>query len=223
MLNGTHPNPNLQIHRRGPNQKRKDPPLMPTPTRSAPPTQPQPSLTHHLLISNHELFTGTTQTPFLSHAGCGTLSSGALTQWMVQDGHYTRAFLQFIGALIGKLRLPPGVHTQFNPVFRTLDLLISALNNIRREMTFFEITAQKYNIQLVDDGPNFITRSQIDLFQSACSPSTSLLEGMVVLWANEHVSPTTSHLSPFISHGICHLVLPRMLPDLFHVHQLQMI
>src|ERR1700760_4970308 len=67
VLNGTHPNPNLQIHRRGPNQKRKEPPIVPAPVRQTP-SQPQPSLTHHLLTSNHALFSSATQTSFLSHA-----------------------------------------------------------------------------------------------------------------------------------------------------------
>jgi thiaminase len=109
---------------------------------------------------------------------------------MVQDGHYTRGYIQFIGALIAKIRLPSVANSQFHPMYRTMDLLISALNNIRREMSFFEITASKYHIQLIDDPPNYITRSYLDLFTGVSSPSSSLLEGMVVLWATEHVSHT---------------------------------
>jgi hypothetical protein len=198
MLNGTHPNPNLQVVRRGPNQKRKDPPtLVPAPARD-PPGPPatmmaqQPSLTSFLLKTNHDIFSAATQQPFLSHAGCGTLAAAPLAQWMVQDGHYTRAYLQFIGALIGKLRLPATANSQSHPMYRTMDLLISAINNIRREMRFFEITATKYGIQLTDDPPNFVTRSYLDLFTSVSSPSASLLEGLVVLWATEHVRPSRS-------------------------------
>jgi hypothetical protein len=186
MLNGTHPNPNLQIHRRGPNQKRRDPILVPAPSRP-PPGPPQPSLAAHLVNTNATLFGSATQQPFLSHAGCGTLSAAALTQWMVQDGHYTRGYMQFIGCLIGKIRLPPAANSQFHPMYRTMDLLISALNNIRREMSFFEITATKYGIQLTDDPPNSITRAYLDLFMGVAAPSASLLEGLVVLWATEHV------------------------------------
>jgi len=105
---------------------------------------------------------------------------------MVQDGHYTRGYIQFIGALIAKIRLPSVANSQFHPMYRTMDLLISALNNIRREMSFFEITATKYGIQLVDDPPNYVTRAYLDLFTGVSSPSSSLLEGMVVLWATEH-------------------------------------
>jgi thiaminase len=194
MLNGTHPNPNLQVHRRGPNankRTRDGVPIAPatsTPTRSsAGPQSFVPSLTTHLLSNNATVFNAGTQQPFLSHAGCGTLAAAPLAQWMVQDGHYTRGYIQFIGSLIAKIRLPSVPNSQFHPMYRTLDLLISALNNIRREMSFFEITATKYGIHLNDDPPTHITRAYIDLFNSVSSPGASLLEGMVVLWATEHV------------------------------------
>jgi thiaminase len=147
-----------------------------------------PSLTNHLLKSNHALFTAATNQSFLSHAGCGTLSSAALAQWMNQDNHYTRAYIQFVGSLIGKLRLPIIANSQFHPMYRTLDLLISAINNIRREMGFFENTAMKYGINLTEETPNFITRAYMDLFEAVSAPSASLLEGMLVLWATGHVS-----------------------------------
>jgi thiaminase len=188
MLNGTHPNPNLQIHRRGPNNKRSRDSAQGMVSPATPrPAPSQPSLTAHLLSTNSTIFGAATQQAFLSHAGCGTLSASALAQWMVQDGHYTRGYIQFIGALIAKIRLPSVPNSQFNPMFRTLDLLISALNNIRREMSFFDITATKYAIQLNSDPPNFVTRAYLDLFVAVSSPGASLLEGMVVLWATEHV------------------------------------
>lgn len=194
VLNGRAPNPNLQVHRRGPNQNKRardgQPVVAGTPRTSlGGNNQFLPSLTNHLLNSNSQAFTAATQQPFLSHAGCGTLAAGPLGQWMVQDGHYTRGYVQFIGSLIAKIRLPQTNSSQFNPMYRTLDLLISALNNIRREMSFFEITATKYGIQMGDDLPNPITRAYLDLFISCSSPSASLLEGMVVLWATEHVGP----------------------------------
>lgn len=72
-------------------------------------------------------------------------------------------------------------------MYRTMDLLISALNNMRREMQFFEITTTKYGLVLGQEGPTPIARALLDLFVSASSPSASLLEGMVVLWGTEHV------------------------------------
>lgn len=196
VLNGHAPNPNLQVHRRGPNQNKRNrdgqPISNPTPRQSTGGGTNAfvPSLTAHLLNSNSPSFTAATEQPFLSHAGCGTLAARPLGQWMVQDGHYTRGYVQFIGALISKIRLPSVPNSQFNPMYRTLDLLISALNNIRREMSFFEITATKYGIQMGEEPANPITRAYLDLFIASSSPSSSLLEGLVVLWATEHVSDT---------------------------------
>jgi len=192
MLNGTHPNPNLQVHRRGPNQNKRGrdgQPIAPSiPHQSATPTnQPMPSLTSYLLTTNKDAFTAATQQPFLSHAGCGTLAAAPLVQWLVQDAHYARGYIQFIGQLLSKIRLPAIPNSQFHPLYRTMDLLISALNNIRREMSFFEITATKYGLQMTEDPPSFVTRAYLDLFVSASSASASLLEGMVLLWATEHV------------------------------------
>ena len=72
-------------------------------------------------------------------------------------------------------------------MYRTMDLLISALNNMRREIQFSEITATKYGLSLGTELPTPVTRGLMDLLISASSSSASLLEGMVVLWGTEHV------------------------------------
>lgn len=187
ILNGTHPNPNLQVHRRGPNTNKRTREGQPIAPHPGPPPQQSPSLVAHLLNRFQAPFTAATQQPFLSHAGCGTLSAPALTQWLVQDAHYARGYIRFIGNMLAKLRLPVVPNSQFHQTYRVMDLLISALNNIRREMTFFEITATKFGLQMTDEPPNRITRAYLDLFLSSTSSGASLLEGMVVLWATEHV------------------------------------
>ncbi|KAJ4352019.1 uncharacterized protein N0V89_007365 [Didymosphaeria variabile] len=185
VLSGQQPNPNLQINRRGPNNKRARDGQQLAPHMNMPPPI-APSLTAHLLTICAQPFTQATQQPFLSHAGCGSLAPGPLSQWLVQDGHYARGFIRFVGQLLAKLRLPQTANSQFHPMYRTMDLLISALNNMRREMSFFEITATKYGLTLNQDPPTPITRALLDLFVSASSSSASLLEGMVVLWGTEH-------------------------------------
>ena len=217
MLDGTHPNPNLQVHRRGPNQNKRSrdggllgPPQSSNSTSSAsgtggigglggngvasvgrisaPVVQVISSLTSHLLNRNQNIFQAATQQPFLSHAGCGTLAASPLTQWMIQDSILARGYIRFIGGLLAKVRLPAVQNSQFHPLYRTVDLLLSALNNVRREMQFFEITATKYGLQLSDDAPTHITKAHLDLYMSASSGGSSLLEGMVIVWATEHVS-----------------------------------
>lgn len=186
VLTGQHPNPNLQVHRRGPNSKRARDGQPIAPHVHMPPSV-SPSLTAHLLAVCATQFTHATQQPFLSHAGCGSLAPGPLSQWLVQDGHYARGYVRFVGQLLAKIRLPQTTNSQFHPMYRTMDLLISALNNMRREMQFFEITATKYGLTLSHDPPTPITRAFLDLFISTSSASASLLEGMVVLWGTEHV------------------------------------
>ncbi|KAF2623170.1 heme oxygenase-like protein [Macroventuria anomochaeta] len=184
ILNGQQPNPNLQVHRRGPNTKRArdGQPIAPNPMQQ----HQAPSLTNHLLATCSGPFAQATQQPFLSHAGCGSLAAGPLSQWLVQDGHYSRGYIRFVGQLLAKIRLPQTQNSQFHPMYRTMDLLISALNNMRREMQFFEITATKYGLALGNEPPSPITRALLDLFVSASSSCASLLEGMVVLWGTEH-------------------------------------
>jgi thiaminase len=152
------------------------------------PPKPAPSLANHLLCRDPDGINAATQQPFLSHAGCGTISSAALTQWLAQDAHISREFVSFVGRLIGKMRLPDTAITMENTTFRTFDLLISTLNNVRREMSFFDTTASKYGLQIEPELPKPATKGYVDLLASASGSGASLLEGLVLLWTTEHVS-----------------------------------
>ncbi|PYH45479.1 putative transcription regulator PAB1642 [Aspergillus saccharolyticus JOP 1030-1] len=83
---------------------------------------------------------------------------------------------------------------------QTLQTLTAALNNITRELDFFITVADLYGLDLnapfsaatastTTTGTEFaaspITTAYTDLFISAGSAGTSLLEGLVVLWATE--------------------------------------
>ncbi|KAL6702786.1 hypothetical protein ACN47E_000922 [Coniothyrium glycines] len=215
ILNGQQPNPNLQVHRRGPNNKRPrdGQPIAPS-VQMAP--HPAPSVTAHLLATCSAAFTQATQQPFLSHAGCGSLAAGPLSQWLVQDGHYARGYIRFVGQLLAKIRLPQTQNSQFHPMYRTMDLLISALNNMRREMQFFEITATKYGLALGNESPTPITRALLDLFVSASSSSASLLEGMIVLWGIEHCYRSAWQYASSFSNSLSH---PSNEPHIIALHQ----
>lgn len=196
MLNGSRPNPNLQVQRRGPNSAKRNREGQSIAPQPLAPTATSPSLTAHLLASQATAFSQATQQSFLSHAGCGSLAAGPLLQWLVQDGHYQRGYIRFIGQLLAKIRLPQTQNSQFHHMYRIMDLLISALNNMRREMQFFEITTTKYGLNLSHDPPTPVTRAVLDLFVSASSSSASMLEGMVVLWGTEHVGRSCVNHSP---------------------------
>lgn len=169
-----------------------------TPSDSSPrpslPRTPQlaevPSLAQHLLVQAQDLLTNGTQHAFLSHAGCGLLTENALNQWLTQIGYISRSLVSFTGALIGKIRIPEIDDLECDSTFRCLDLLCSAVNNMKKELEFLEATKRKYGLEINFDEPKPPTKGFIDLFNSASCPSATLLEGMVMLWAIETVSCT---------------------------------
>ncbi|PPJ58434.1 hypothetical protein CBER1_09284 [Cercospora berteroae] len=174
---GSRPNPNLLVGSRPSNG---------AVNHMRPPQRPNPSLVNHLLNKWPEKFTKATQLQFLSHAGCGTLSTPALSHWLGQNGHISRAMIAFIGNLIGKVRLPDVPDSKQSTQFRALDLLISTVSNLRKEIDFIENTKRKYGIHTDNEPPLPITKAYVDLLTSSAESRSSLLEGMVALWATEH-------------------------------------
>ena len=102
---------------------------------------------------NKEAVGQAVQVQFLSHAGCGTLQGNALQQWLTQQTHLSRASTAFIGSLIGKIRLPATDFPQSDTSHRALDLLVSTINNAKRELEFLRTTQQKYGIPSGKDLP----------------------------------------------------------------------
>ncbi|KAK1813071.1 hypothetical protein LTR12_012520 [Friedmanniomyces endolithicus] len=182
---GSAPNPNLAgvVHRRGPNKSRQSTDAIAT---SARPAAPKPSLASHLVTKLSAALTEATQKSFLSHAGCGTLSAAALKQWLAQEIHISRALVPFVGSLIGKVRIPETSNLTSDPTYRAIDLLCSAVNNMKKELEFLESTKRKYDLRVDMEEPQPATQGFIDLLASASSPDSSLLEGLVILWATEH-------------------------------------
>ncbi|KAI1621606.1 hypothetical protein EDD37DRAFT_124930 [Exophiala viscosa] len=100
-----------------------------------------------------------------------------------------------IGALIARVDLPyqKVPHKSNSLQWRIVNLLSSSLENIHRELAFFDDTAERYGLQLDTPSrhdtaftPELATQQYIEIFRSfGKDPSKSLLEGMVVLWATE--------------------------------------
>ncbi|KAK3109756.1 hypothetical protein LTR53_016633, partial [Teratosphaeriaceae sp. CCFEE 6253] len=189
---GGQPNPVVQgvVAKRGPYKPRQNTAasqtIAPRPQATRPQQPPKPSLAGHLVSRLNNALTEATQKPFLSHAGCGTLSATALNEWLSQEIHISRALVPFVGSLIGKIRIPETSDLIQDPTYRAIDLLCSAVNNMKKELEFLESTKRKYNLDVATEEPLFITQGFIDLLASACAPESSLLEGLVVLWATEH-------------------------------------
>lgn len=198
VWDGAKPNPDLQIDHREPNHTSGG--MVPNGSESKPflpqTLQPAeaPSLAQHLLVQNGALLASATHHTFLSHAGCGSLTEDALNQWLAQIGYISRSLVSFTGALIGKIRIPETANLERDSTFRCLDLLCSAVNNMKKELEFLEATKRKYELDVDFDEPTPPTKGFIDLFNSASYPSATLLEGMVVLWAIEIVSYVTMML-----------------------------
>lgn len=152
------------------------------------------SLTDDLLSIDKDLYSSATQHDFLAQAGKATLPDSAVCKWLVQDKYYQLAYVNFIGGLLAKLDLSSCMphsssaehgNGQDNLSWMTLNLLIDALTAIRQEINFYNKTADKYNLQLKPAPPTETTKEYIQLFAQA--KDASILEGLVVLWATEHV------------------------------------
>lgn len=164
-------------------------------------------LTSLLKVTNKSAFEKATKHPFLEAAGKGELPKEKLSQWLAQDRLYAQAYVRFIGGLLTKVVLPTSdPHSRSKravPIEQhVLDVLVEALNNIQRELKFFDEVAMEYGLDVtalsnqqsenkhLGEGylePLYITRAYVDLFMSASSPGVTLLEGMTVLYATEYV------------------------------------
>ena len=132
IFTGGAPHPNLALNRPIARPRQSTGRPGPLNMRPPPPLHQAPSLINHLLNKKRTDVEAATQVPFLSHAGCGTLSVTALNQWLSEQGHFSRALCTFLGSVIGKIRLPEVTNPEHDSDWRLLDLLVSALN-MRRE------------------------------------------------------------------------------------------
>jgi thiaminase len=94
---------------------------------------------------------------------------------------------------MSQLRLSTSINDSHGPGktlhVRIFDLLLSALNNIQREMQFFEDTAKEYKLDLdLEAEMDDVTRMYVQCFDAVKSGSGAggLIEGLTVLWATEH-------------------------------------
>lgn len=109
--------------------------------------------------------------------------------------------IAFIGSLISKVRLPDAANSKQNTQYRALDLLISTVSNLRKEIDFIENTKRKYGIQADIEPPSPMTKAYVDLLASSSEPRSTLLEGMVALWATEHVGVVQTVSSDLVTDG----------------------
>ncbi|QPC76447.1 hypothetical protein HYE68_007199 [Fusarium pseudograminearum] len=188
IWNGARPHPDLMVRHLSNHPPSGTVPVgpcsRPGPSRASQRPEP-PSLAQHLLGQSDDLLTNAVQHSFLAHAGSGSLSENDFNQWLAQIGYISRSLVPFTGALIGKIRIPETGNLEHDSTFRCLDLLCSAVTNMKKELEFLEATKREYGLEVGLDEPRPATKSFIDLFNSASCASATLLEGMVLLWAVE--------------------------------------
>lgn len=146
-------------------------------------------LTEHLssLTSTEEY----TNHEFLTCAGNGTLQQDRLALWLAQDRIYAaHAYPKFIGSLIAKIPFSSRDAADSDGDRRNrgaLKTLVSCLENILREVEFFDETARKWDLDVAAWKERKGTRDYT-AEMARVSASGSFEEGFVFLWAMEKVS-----------------------------------
>jgi hypothetical protein len=147
------------------------------------------SITAHLLsISTQPTYSSATKThPFLTSAADGTLSNEQLSFWLCQDHIYAaHAYPRFIGSLISHIPFnqphPCAEHSQ-----TILEILVSALENVVREVKFFKSTANTWGLDYEGWEERRETRDYT-AEMARVSGTGRLEEGLLFLWAMEKVS-----------------------------------
>ena len=146
-----------------------------------------PSLTSHLLHLDENALKEATNHPFLEAAATSTLPLEQLKSWLGQDRLYQMSYINFIGVMLSNIGVPHGSDRESSLEWRTVDLLIDCLTNIRQEIKLFEDTAQAegWLEDICGVEPSIQTRAYQDLFAGATARGRPLIVGLTVLWATE--------------------------------------
>ncbi|KAH7889198.1 heme oxygenase-like protein [Phlebopus sp. FC_14] len=155
-----------------------------------------PKLSAHLSALFPTAYGAATSHVFLKNAANLSLSSDTLAYWLFQDRIYAaHAYPRFIGQLITKIQLdsPPSYYAS-DLGRRTLAMLVDCLNNIVREVNFFEDTAKKYGLNIggvegQKDEVWVVRKATRDYVAEMAKVGAlgSLEDGLVFLWAMEKI------------------------------------
>ncbi|TFK32031.1 hypothetical protein BDQ12DRAFT_729029 [Crucibulum laeve] len=131
----------------------------------------------------------TTHATFLTDAGAGTLPPDRLALWLSQDRIYAaHAYPKFIGSLIARIPFSHrhGINSREELKNQEiLKLFVFCLENIVREVAFFNATAERWNLKLEGWKNRKGTRDYVaEMVKIA---DEGLVEGLVFLWAMERV------------------------------------
>lgn len=153
-----------------------------------------PSLTSHLLSLSPSSLKKATEHPFLTLAGTSSLPTPVLQRWLAQDRLYALSYINFIGSLLSQTPVPTTPDRESTIRWKVVDVLIDALENIRREVRLFEQVARESGWEETVCGKGGEregveaerqTRAYQDLFCGATGMGRAGVVGLVVLWGTE--------------------------------------
>ncbi|KAH7887027.1 heme oxygenase-like protein [Phlebopus sp. FC_14] len=155
-----------------------------------------PKLSAHLSAVYPTAYVAATTHVFLKNAANLSLSSDSLAYWLFQDRIYAaHAYPRFIAQLIAKIPLDsfPSYYAS-DLGRRTLAILVECLNNVVREVNFFEETAKKYGLNIggvegQKDEVWMVRKATRDYIAEMARVGAlrTLEDGLVFLWAMEKV------------------------------------
>ncbi|GAA5909691.1 hypothetical protein JCM6882_008465 [Rhodosporidiobolus microsporus] len=149
-----------------------------------------------------DLLVATTH-PFLTAAGKHELSSDKLSEWLTQDRTYAlHGYPKFIAQLISALPLSSPPHQTASQSL--LGLFSYSIQNIAREVGFFDSLGPKYGLDLAYAPPTTksegklqgkrlkpLTKAYVDLLHATGSEAGrsggGIEEGLTLLWAMEKI------------------------------------
>lgn len=163
------------------------------------------TLTSYLIgLPTRVPYTAAVSHKFLQDAANLSLPHDRLALWLAQDRIYAaQAYPRFIALLITKIQLDAVDDCIRDRSRRTLQVLVGCLDNIVREVNFFEHTARKYDLDIGSvgqgQGPIWLERKATRDYTAEMARIASLgtlEDGLVFLWAmekvNDHPSSSTS-------------------------------
>lgn len=140
-------------------------------------------------------YASATRHTFLTQAGTGTLPLSRLAFWLAQDRIYAaHAYPRFIGSLIASI--PFSTSDDITSVrehrnAEILRVLVGCLDNIVREIGFFEEAAKKWGLDIDAWHQRKATRDYT-AEMARISGQGSLDDGLIFLWAMEKVCVCTT-------------------------------
>ncbi|KAG6897282.1 hypothetical protein C0992_002822 [Termitomyces sp. T32_za158] len=149
------------------------------------------TITSHLLCLCPALYSRATKAhPFLIAAAKNNLSDSILSLWLSQDRIYaSQAYPRFVGALISHIPFRPNVLSASGvPDYsqRILNILVYSLQNIVREVGFFDHTVKEWRLDVTKWKERKETRNYT-AEMARISGTGNVVEGLLFLWAMEKV------------------------------------